>query len=127
MSLMKLINININKYFHMIPLWKSPIKLPVELPMELPVVPLWHVHPQTHKQPATFFKHQNNQKINENTGFPRVPCGPVKPCGALCCALLCSPTGRSTGSPTGSLIGDFHKGIMWKYLFIFILINSINL
>ena len=34
---MKLINININKYFHMIPLWKSPIKLPVELPVELPV------------------------------------------------------------------------------------------
>ena len=32
---MKLINININKYFHMIPLWKSPIKLPVELPVEL--------------------------------------------------------------------------------------------
>ena len=29
-------NININKYFHMIPLWKSPIKLPVELPVELP-------------------------------------------------------------------------------------------
>ena len=27
---MKLINININEYFHMIPLWKSPIKLPVE-------------------------------------------------------------------------------------------------
>ena len=34
---MKLINININKYFHMIPLWKSPTKLPVELPVELPV------------------------------------------------------------------------------------------
>ena len=34
---MKLINININKYFHMIPLWKSPIKLPMELPVELPV------------------------------------------------------------------------------------------
>ena len=57
---MNLINININKYFHMIPLWKSPSKLqshdssrpsrhhwgylwsyplelPVELPMELPV------------------------------------------------------------------------------------------
>ena len=32
---MKLINININGYFHMIPLWKSPIKLPVELPVEL--------------------------------------------------------------------------------------------
>ena len=32
---MKLIKININKYFHMIPLWKSPIKLPVELPVEL--------------------------------------------------------------------------------------------
>jgi len=32
---MKLINMNINKYFHMIPLWKSPIKLPVELPVEL--------------------------------------------------------------------------------------------
>ena len=31
---MKLINISINKYFHMIPLWKSPIKLPVELPVE---------------------------------------------------------------------------------------------
>ena len=30
---MKLINININQYFHMIPLWKSPIKLPVELPV----------------------------------------------------------------------------------------------
>ena len=26
-----------NKYFHMIPLWKSPIKLPVELPVKLPV------------------------------------------------------------------------------------------
>ena len=34
---MKLINISINKYFHMIPLWKSPIKLPVELPVDLPV------------------------------------------------------------------------------------------
>ena len=39
---MKLINISINKYFHMIPLWKSPIKLPVELPvdsypLELPI------------------------------------------------------------------------------------------
>ena len=33
-NLLKLINININKYFHMIPLWKSPIKLPVELPVE---------------------------------------------------------------------------------------------
>ena len=32
---MKLINISINTYFHMIPLWKSPIKLPVELPVEL--------------------------------------------------------------------------------------------
>ena len=31
---MRLININLNKYFHMIPLWKSPIKLPVELPVE---------------------------------------------------------------------------------------------
>ena len=30
---MKLININIIKNFHMIPLWKSPIKLPVELPV----------------------------------------------------------------------------------------------
>ena len=30
-------NININGYFHMIPLWKSLIKLPVELPVELPV------------------------------------------------------------------------------------------
>ena len=28
-------NININKYFHMIPLWKSPIKLPMELPVDL--------------------------------------------------------------------------------------------
>ena len=28
---MKLINININEYFHMIPLSKSPIELPVEL------------------------------------------------------------------------------------------------
>ena len=26
---MKLNNINMNKYFHMIPLWKSPIKLPL--------------------------------------------------------------------------------------------------
>ena len=32
---MKLINININKCFHMIPLWKSPLKLPVELPVVL--------------------------------------------------------------------------------------------
>ena len=30
---MNSININMNKYFHMIPLWKSPIKLPVELPV----------------------------------------------------------------------------------------------
>ena len=35
---MKLTNININKYFHMIPLWRSPIKLPVELPVEQPLV-----------------------------------------------------------------------------------------
>ena len=34
---MKFININSNKDFHMIPLWKSPIKLPVDLPVELPV------------------------------------------------------------------------------------------
>ena len=27
---MKLINMKLNEYFHMIPLWKSPIKLPVE-------------------------------------------------------------------------------------------------
>ena len=33
MNLMKLIHINISKCFHMIPLWKSPIKLPVELPV----------------------------------------------------------------------------------------------
>ena len=33
---MKLIDININKYFHMIPLWKCPIKLPVEPPVEPP-------------------------------------------------------------------------------------------
>ena len=32
---MKLINKNIIKYFHMIPLWKSPIKLPVELPVAI--------------------------------------------------------------------------------------------
>ena len=38
-NLMKVINININKYFHMISLWKSPIKLPVELPVELSVDP----------------------------------------------------------------------------------------
>ena len=37
-NLMQLMNININRYFHMIPLWKSPIKLPVELPVDLPVV-----------------------------------------------------------------------------------------
>ena len=47
-NLMKLINMNINQYFHMIPLWKPPIKLPLwsypwsypltlELPVELPV------------------------------------------------------------------------------------------
>ena len=30
---------NIHEYFHMIPLWKSPIKLPVEPPVELPVEP----------------------------------------------------------------------------------------
>ena len=35
---MKVVNINIHEYFHMIPLWKSPIKLPVELPVELPHV-----------------------------------------------------------------------------------------
>ena len=34
---MKLINMNINEYVHMVPLWKSPIKLPVEAsPLELP-------------------------------------------------------------------------------------------
>ena len=32
-------------------------------------------------------------------------------------------TGGSTGSSTGSLLGDFHKGIIWKYSFICILIN----
>ena len=31
---MNLNNIIINNYFHMIPLWKSPIQLPVELPVE---------------------------------------------------------------------------------------------
>ena len=46
-NLMKAINLDISKYFHMIPLWKSPIKPPVELPVELPVgilavgTPLW--------------------------------------------------------------------------------------
>ena len=34
---MKLMNININKYFHMIPLWKSPSKLPLELPYKATV------------------------------------------------------------------------------------------
>ena len=35
---MKLFNININEYFNMIPLWKSPIKLPLwSYPLELPV------------------------------------------------------------------------------------------
>ena len=41
-----------------------------------------------------------------------------------------SSMGSSTGSSTGSLIGDFHKGIIWKYLALSILINfiqSINL
>ena len=35
---MQLININIHAYFHMIPLWKSHIKLPVELQ---PTSALW--------------------------------------------------------------------------------------
>ena len=26
---------------------------------------------------------KNNLKINENTSFPRVPCGPVDPCGTV--------------------------------------------
>ena len=39
MNAMKLMNISISKYFHMIPLWKSPIKLPVEPSVELPVIP----------------------------------------------------------------------------------------
>ena len=34
---MTLINTDINRYFHMIPLWKSPIKLPVDFHM----IPLW--------------------------------------------------------------------------------------
>ena len=34
-NLKKLINIDVNKYIHMIPSWKSPSKLPVELPVEL--------------------------------------------------------------------------------------------
>ena len=38
---MKFINTNINKYFHMITLWKSPSKLPVELPVELPATRGW--------------------------------------------------------------------------------------
>ena len=42
MNVMKFININIKKYFHMIPLWKSPSKLPVELPVELPVDFCWY-------------------------------------------------------------------------------------
>ena len=32
---MKLFNISINKYFHMIPLWKSPVKQPLELPVDV--------------------------------------------------------------------------------------------
>ena len=32
---MKVININVNKYFHLMPLWRSPLKLPLELPVEL--------------------------------------------------------------------------------------------
>ena len=35
---MKIILINLNRYFHMILLWESPIKLPVELPVELPAL-----------------------------------------------------------------------------------------
>ena len=46
---MKLINKDINKYFHMIPLWKSPIKLPVELPVELPVLPVHSNSPHRHR------------------------------------------------------------------------------
>ena len=40
---MKLINISIDKYFHMIPLWKSPIKLPLwSYPWSCgPGPPLW--------------------------------------------------------------------------------------
>ena len=33
---------------------------------------------------------------------------------------------RVMGSSTGSLIGDFHKGIIWKYLLLFILIDFIK-
>ena len=35
-------------------------------------------------------------------------------------------TGSSTGSSTGSLIRDFHNGIIWKHLIIFILISFIK-
>ena len=34
MNLMKLIEYYLNNYFHMIPLWKSPINLLVELPVD---------------------------------------------------------------------------------------------
>ena len=44
---MKLFNINENKYFHMIPLWKSPIKLLVELPVEQPPATTRLVGPPT--------------------------------------------------------------------------------
>ena len=36
---MYVINTITNEYFHMIPLWKSPIKLPVELPGSLGLDP----------------------------------------------------------------------------------------
>ena len=74
---MKLINMNINKYFHMIPLWKSPIKLPVELPMKLPVkLPV--------ELPVEFVQ------TKDAVAAPRV---------------YTNSTGSSTGSFTGSTTG----------------------
>ena len=108
----------------MIPLWKSPIKLPVELPVEAagaghcggllrPLVP--PVRPAaTHRR--LFWNVLivlGMFNLSYRLGLMRAyTCRPMGP----------NPT--STGSSTGSLIGDFHKGIIWTYLFVFIIIKD---
>ena len=91
---MKLINININKYFHMIPLWKSPIKLPVELPVANPLQML---------NPLTRWQGDANE-VSLGCWQPG-----LEDAGLTICRFF---NGWLQGSSTGSLIGDFHKGII---------------
>ena len=82
---MKLINIDMNKYFHMIPLWKSPIKLPVELPAMAAPWPACSddaapTRGATRCKPGTLDASQPRQLIGPQPGQPGLD--PIDACSA---------------------------------------------